>query len=346
VPRTGRWPGFTLVELVVSIGIMSVLAVGVSSAVLVATRAIEQSTSKSACIRQASSVSQELASELSTAVAVSGRNANSISFSVPDRNADGSTEDISYSWSGTAGAALYRRYNSETATAVLDNVYQFQLSYDFVSILFQNLPGGEVLFAEHTSANDLGSFRPGNLICASQSFTATLPKENEKWRITGVALYCRQKGDTGGQVTVQAAYALSDGKPGVVFCQATVPESVMGTSYAWQDFPFSSCSTYLLPTQSVCIVVRGSVADSCEVRYHGKNATASGGYYYQSTNAGVTWSLQSGQSLLFQVYGNATGVSDGTMSETRLSGVRWQLRAGGDSTATIHGGAQTVNLPE
>jgi hypothetical protein len=50
-------------------------------------------------------------------------------MTVPDRNNDGHPETICYSWGGTAGNALTRSYNGGTASTVVPNVCQFQLTY-------------------------------------------------------------------------------------------------------------------------------------------------------------------------------------------------------------------------
>ena len=277
---------------------------------------------------------------------VSERSTNAITLSVPDRDADGVSEDIRYSWSGTAGASIYRQYNAQTALPVLDNVHVFQLGYDLVNVVFENPPGGETLFAQHDATTDVSTMSPSSSVRVSQCFAPAVPSGGTGWRVKGVALVCRQKGDPGGDVIIDFALPLSDGRPGTVVCQATVKESAMGTMLAWQSFPVTACGSYLSPSQSLCIVVRGSATDSCELKKHDKNAAAAGRYFYTSTNSGSTWTLQTGKALLFQVFGNVQGVGDADLIASRLGQVRWQLQVGGESSAMIHAGTQTANLPE
>ena len=57
------------------------------------------------------------------------RSANSIEFTVPDRDGDEVPETLRYSWGGTAGDPLVRRLNGGSAYVVLQEVHNFSLTY-------------------------------------------------------------------------------------------------------------------------------------------------------------------------------------------------------------------------
>ena len=124
-----RRRGFTLVEMVLSMAVMTILLGGISSAMILAGRAVPVSGTPASLTVDAYYAAEGLASELYAAQTITARGATSISFTVADRNADANPETIQYSWSGVAGQPLNRQYNGGVAGAVLNNVYQFNLTY-------------------------------------------------------------------------------------------------------------------------------------------------------------------------------------------------------------------------
>ena len=121
--------GFTLAEMVVSAVIMSILAVGISSAVLVSVRAVETQDSQVLRTLGAADVSNQMSMEMASAVDFTEAAPNAVTFDVPDRYGDGTTETIRYSWSGVAGDPLTRQVNGGTATTLAENIYQLNFNY-------------------------------------------------------------------------------------------------------------------------------------------------------------------------------------------------------------------------
>jgi type II secretory pathway pseudopilin PulG len=124
IPQTG----FTLVELIIAVATSSLLLAGMMSAIFFATRSADTNTATVFAIA-GSLAMDDITAELRDAVYFKQRTANSVMFTVPDRDGDGDVETIRYSWSGTAGAPLSREYNGGTAVPVLDSVYAFSLTY-------------------------------------------------------------------------------------------------------------------------------------------------------------------------------------------------------------------------
>lgn len=335
---------FTAVELVVSMGIMSVLAVGISSAVLVSLRSVETSTSQSTRVRQAADVSSQMAMELAGALDVSERTPNAVTFSVVDRDQDEASEEVRYSWSGIAGDPLIRRYNDQPHTLIGD-VHAFTLAYDLVPVP-QPVTGSDLLFAGHRSSKDLSNYRIRTYDWAAQAFRVSLPAGATAWKLTRVAINCRQVGDPGGRLTVQLRSALWDGRPGsTVHCEITIPESQLMTAHTWHSIPLKS-SYSLSPTAWYCLLFTGNTSDVCELRFHNKNVNDSSLVFHTTSSGGYLWSQRYKQAMLFDVYGIPVGGSVAGEVEMRLGTVRWQLQVGADPGNRIHAGVQTVNLPE
>ena len=126
--------GFTLVEMVLSMAVMTILLGGIASAMILASRAVPDLETPLKVKTDAYYAADGLAGELFAAQTIVFRSATVVEFTVADRNADSVAETIRYSWSGVAGHPLTRRYNNGTIGTVLENIYQFDLRYDTQSI--------------------------------------------------------------------------------------------------------------------------------------------------------------------------------------------------------------------
>src|SRR5579871_1618127 len=104
--RFGRSNAFTLVELVMSLSLAAVLLLAMQSTVMVACKAIPDGRGVGSQISGGAGPVATFSSDLFAATAVSEMTANSITFTVPDRNGDGNPETIRYAWSGNAGDPL------------------------------------------------------------------------------------------------------------------------------------------------------------------------------------------------------------------------------------------------
>ncbi len=118
--------GFSLIELVTSLAIISILLVSMGSAMVVATRGLPDPSSPFAKKMDATQVAGQLTTEVAYATALTVASPTAIEFTV-DRN--GTPITISYSWSGTPGDPLVRRYDAGTPVNVINSVQQFNLDY-------------------------------------------------------------------------------------------------------------------------------------------------------------------------------------------------------------------------
>lgn len=342
--------GFTLAEMIVSTVIMSILAVGISSAVLVSTRALHNQDSQILRTQTAADISSQMHMEIATALDVSETTEHAITFNVPDRDGDGEEEQIRYFWSGVVGDPLYREYNYKPAFAMLNGIRTFTLAYRTVHVAHTGVTN-EYYLAGHNATSNLTAFRLGNNNWLFQSFTPKLPSGATGWRISRVSIYGRSYGSTSGQNIFELRNALSDGKPGsTLICQTIIPESEFSSSNSWQTvtFPSNACTPgYVAPNQSVCLLIRGNVSDSSELRYHNRNVSLATYKFGISTNAGGSWSIKTSQAILFELYARVAGVSGGGGEGRKYLGmVRWRLAAGDDMASQVDGGVQIPNLPE
>jgi prepilin-type N-terminal cleavage/methylation domain-containing protein len=94
---------FTLIELTLTLGVMAMLMAGLASAVVLASRALPDPNRPSSDVLEQSSVVDRIAGDLQYARYITERGAHAVTFTVADRNGDGSPECLRYAWSGTAG---------------------------------------------------------------------------------------------------------------------------------------------------------------------------------------------------------------------------------------------------
>jgi len=145
--------GHTLIEMLISISIISIIMLGLGSVMLIASKALPDTGNPADTIITASVAAEQLESELKFAVTFSVRDANTVEFTVADRNGDDIPETIRYTWSGTAGDPLTRQYNGGTVFTVAEDVNDFFLDYHTKTV--SNDEGGGGLDSYHNMYADV-----------------------------------------------------------------------------------------------------------------------------------------------------------------------------------------------
>ena len=115
--------------MVLGMAVMTVLMGGIASAMILASRAVPDRQTPIRLMIDGYHVVDGLASELYAAQTITARAMKSVTFTVADRSGDSAPETIQYAWNGIEGQPLTRRYNGGTASAVLDDVRQFAMTF-------------------------------------------------------------------------------------------------------------------------------------------------------------------------------------------------------------------------
>ncbi len=237
---TSRRPGFTILELALSVMVMSTLMVAMGSAVLLASKAIPASDNPaSAAIDQSRSLDL-LTTDLAEALYFSERTATTLAFTVPDRDGDGNPERIRYAWAGSAGDPLTRQLGSSSPRAVVPSVDSLMFSAVTESTI-QPLPAGlvdgvEQVVANYLAADPVGSIGPSGSEGVGESFLASeLPADAASWRLTGVEIRGKKDGPSSGTLDLQIRPASISGEPlEEVLAETSVAESSLGSgSFVW-----------------------------------------------------------------------------------------------------------------
>jgi len=120
--RQVRRAAFSLIELVTALAISSIIMAALGSAVVVASAALPTARVEAEAAME--SALDRMILEASEAELIKAAGSGVLTFVVPDRNADGQTEHISYTWDGSAGSPIRRTYNkgaSEILVAAADS---------------------------------------------------------------------------------------------------------------------------------------------------------------------------------------------------------------------------------
>lgn len=320
--RTGKpCGGHTLLEVMLSTLVLSIVMGAMISTMVIAGRAIDDNPITQ--VAAAGDAVNDVTTDISLAQAVTESTDNAVTLVVPDRDGDGQSETIRYSWSGTPGDPLMRQYNGSPAAVVAGDVYRFNLSYLTTEIV-DGAPAGsggagaggesdEMELASHDDAPG-GSFGDTDIgageACA-EYFKPTLPGAATSWKINYVTLRLSQKGkDADGVVAVQIRTADSSHRPtATVLGQATVYESTLTESPAWTKINLGPV-TDLDPDLGYCIVVRyvSGKGDAVEVQYerNGSPMPANCDYVDYDKKKGVWKDPDSRKDLRFTVHGTVT----------------------------------------
>ncbi|HQL53943.1 MAG TPA: prepilin-type N-terminal cleavage/methylation domain-containing protein [Phycisphaerae bacterium] len=350
--RRHSFRSFTLVELVISMAVATILLAGLTSAVILAAQALPGKERLADKLLQQARVLDQLVGELQYALFFAERGTRAITFTVADRNGDGSPERIRYAWSGTAGDPLTRQYNGGTVVSVLENVHQFNLGYDLKSATESYaglwVEGAEELVNSHVSLLLLSDFSVESTKWIGQYFTPSavaFPVGQATWRLTRVQYQARRTGPTDGQMQVEVRTPNSDFTPSSTVLEAkTVLESSLGSSYAWVESVFDTV-TGLNPGEGLCLVFAYGAggAKIAQLQYH----NAGGSDRLTTANSGSSWTLDSSRSLNYRAYGAvSTPGPDQTITRQYVNAVRVTLQAGADATSQVTASARALNTPE
>jgi prepilin-type N-terminal cleavage/methylation domain-containing protein len=348
-PNFARRRGFTLVELVLSVVILSIILLGLQSAALLAGRAsaVERDSGPAAVLSAAGAVEQ-LSTDLTYALSVTELASGAITFTVPDRNNDGADDTIRYAWSGTPGQPLTRAVNGGTPAVVAADVREFALTYEKRQ---RSLPqtfaeSGEVVLSRNDGLGllNLGDFQiePGKW--CGQVFAPSLPGNAVSWSVTRAAIRARARNNTDGETRVQIRNVVGANVPGLILDERVFPESGLGAGYTWNEFTFSN-ATGLSPDAKAALVVQWRYQnDGCFIQFQSLLGGAANANFVTTANSGSTWSQNTGADLVYIVYGKYT-TANPLAYEYPLVGVSATLRCGADASRRVATTVAPVNQP-
>jgi prepilin-type N-terminal cleavage/methylation domain-containing protein len=185
-------PGFSLAELLVSLVIIAILMTAMGSVMVLTGHAVGLSAAHAGEAR-VDDVVATIAAEQRLASRILERTSRSITFLV-DRDHDGVSETVSYSWSGVPGDPLIRSSNGGPAVILIPRVNRFNLSYVLKStaavVAVPDVEiGNDVLLYSHTTGTSTTGVSTSNWVGQyfKPDWAAVAPgKSVSSWRVTKV----------------------------------------------------------------------------------------------------------------------------------------------------------------
>ena len=354
IPRAPGPPavraGLTLIELSVSLAVVSIVLGAIGSTVVLVTHAVPGAGDPATRTIAAGRVGERLTAELSEAIHICQWPANAITFTVADRDADGSPERICYSWSGTPGEPLTRAYNGGAAVTVVQDVHEFQLTYDLKTVS-EEYPGpfvesAEVYLSGYDPVPADKEFSVDDKHWIGQYCKPTLPPEAITWAAKRILFTAMGRGGITGTTKVQLRLADGNALPTDTVLQERVMNEweLSSVVYTWREFSFDGASG-LSPGDGLCLVLEWiQDAHSASILYDDEvPATA----MVTTDNAGDTWRNEAAKAIVYHAYGTyTTAGAPQTVSRQYVTNVRIAMQVGGEAVSRIDTAARMLNTPE
>jgi prepilin-type N-terminal cleavage/methylation domain-containing protein len=308
--------GFTLIELVISMSILAILIAVLGSVAVLTGRATNTSGSPTTRMVDAAEVLDGIAAELRTALSFSERTARAVTFTVPDRDGDGTPETVRYAWSGAPGDPLTRAVNGGAPAVVAERVYGLEFSCMTRTVGPPPPPPTtetpEQVLAYNDDVPGVGTMASFGLSASSwsgQYFKPALPSNALSWKVTRVQVMLRRDTNTTGTMTLQMRYADAANRPQQGLIQeVTFAAGSMSTSFAWVEASFGGVSG-LDPAAALCLVVgmKTQGGKPPQQQYETGLPPQVDRWGSSSADGGATWGMPTNTSVVrFYVYGTVT----------------------------------------
>lgn len=344
-PRTLR--AYSLIELTVSLAIVSILVTAIGSLIILASKAIPRDDGVFAASLGGAILTEELIDDAAFALAFTEVSKTAITFTLADRTGNGNEEIVRYTWSGTPGHPLTRSINGSSPIVVLPDVRSLEFAATTRS--------GSVFLGSDQTASSRDIQEYDTLLPLAQQVTNSnwfgfyCPPPQASgatgWRITQVRLKLLRSGGGGGTGDVQLRKPKADGTPGsTVYASATFKEDDFGLTATWRTFNLDSG---VVPAgQGICIVIRGTNGSNASgVGYFSSLGIPPGTVGVASTNSGSTWTTYGNTCAIHDIDGIVYLTDEGLAARDYVDSLTVRIRAGAAQTA-IEKTIRPLNRPE
>lgn len=325
--------GHTLLEMLLSLVLLSIVMASVGSAVMFASQAVPDDDSAIASLNRDSMLMSQIAEDIANAKYVIEQSATAITVVVSDRTGDDIPDRIRYAWSGVAGDPLMYQLNDAAATALTASVVRFELSYAAVS-------ASRVVMGEHAleAATDIAKFTNDGLATHTditstdwlgQVVSPVPNSDHVSFKITEIMVYGHdddeQSGSTQSAIAIEVHGYESESGPDAASYTTGVLEAQ--ALRAQMEKAVISTSRPFLVGQDIALVCSRDPSYTLRTRL-AHNPNADGGLL-TSNNAGADWSTSALSSMLYCIKAIPTKQGNGfDLQRRRLSSVGITLQSG------------------
>ncbi len=351
--RTPRPNAFTLIETVLSLGIVGVIAVSMTSIMMLTSRAMPSVRDADVVNVSTREVASRIAAELADATSITGLSAHSVTFTVPDRDSDGLDETFRYGWGGTAGDPLVWTYNGGSAITVASNVQDFTLFAESgtvtQAVAGPSAWGSEVILHEQLAPPTTAMTISG-LNRTAHFFKPDFPAGTTGWTVTRASLKIRRASGATAAPVLRVSFVSPGitGTPDLGAFQLTIGDTSGVTSSAqWFTAPFTCATTPTYPSsQGLFLYVAPTTGTNASTAADVGVTAGVANYpsYYCSTNTALlVWSTDYDDGLGCTIWGRFYGPTTTTTTAQRYTRAQVRLRIGSADSTTAS--AQLLNRP-
>ncbi len=314
----GRSRAFTLIEMVVSLGIVAIIAVASAGVMRLATRAATTAGDPLAETSGAGEALRQIQQDLRLATRILRADATGLRLETPDRTGDGVAETIEYAWSGVAGASATRSVNGSPAAVFLSNVIGLDFSFDVASVT----GGGTVSSVSETlvfpqpsggSTDDVTCDRAVGIYLGP-----TLASNVLSWRPTRVRVQMKRSGSAKGNVTVELRVANGDAPSGALLASWTISDATLGSSTTYLTFTVPAGVVLERDTSVALLVVAASSSTGVEVITSSKSSSTANTFVTQLNSGKTAWVREDSETAFAELFAETTVGSAGTAQQRAL----------------------------
>lgn len=344
---------FTLIETVLSLGIVSVIALSTTSIVLLSSRAMPTNGDTDVANVNTREVTGRIAAELSGATSIVSVAARSIVFTVPDRDGDGTEETFRYRWSGTPGDPLEWQYNGGAAITVASGVRDFTVSVNAATVA-QSAAGPSAWGDEQVLYEHQGTFSNSTEVKGTaqvaQYFRPDVPAGATAWTPTRALVKMKRSATASSTPVLVATFygvTIADLPDLTRTTTTTLDASAVTSSSAYANVVITPNAVLsFAPTAPAVLVLAPNLGTTAAKSGMVGHASAVAGYparLLTSTSSGLLWSTDREAGMACTVYGKFYAPTTTTTTVRRATGavVTLQVSTGSAFSAT----AQLLERP-
>jgi hypothetical protein len=329
-----RGRGFTLVEMVASLGATAVLLGAMGSLMVLATRAFPSAANASDARLNGGAAMLRIAEDVRSARRLLALTPTEIELELADRTGDGAAETVRFSWSGVAGEPLLRTFNTLPDETIADDVRAFSLTSQWIekqaTVATAATESSAQMLSSYTGSTK-STLNVGTSSWVGLYLRPVLPAGATGWRPTRVLIRARSNlsgGATGSTLVELRSVATNDNPTTTVLASGTMSESALSVLYTWRTVNFSGVSQ-LAADQPISIVLRPqTLSRTATVAVATFGVLTPYDRLLTSTDSGTNWTVTKDATFEYELWG--TVFTPGTSTETteRLCAIEATLTLG------------------
>lgn len=288
LPVTVHARAFTLAELVIALGVSSILVVGAGVVLTSTMSQTDRGAGELAAQAKVSDALSTIAADASVATSITSPSPNMLWLTVPDRNNDGAEEQIEYRTDADAAGLLFRSVNGQQHT-LADQITEFAIStHSRPPPQDEVLASQELVVYNPSSGKSAVAFGGADRVAVC--LLPTFPAGTISWSIQKVRIPFSTRGSADAIILAEVRSAPDDTAPGpTVYAQTVVLELVLSGSES--DVELSLSTPSLDPAAPVWLVLYTLPNINEKVNIHLQSGSNPPGWQFvrSSADSGVTW---------------------------------------------------------